>query len=233
MSVPQLPLALRAPPDQRFESFIDAPEGALAQLRLLASAQQPDCLYLAGGPGTGKTHLCLSLCAAAGESGRRAAYVPLAAASGRVREALESLDAYEVVAVDGLESVAGNPADELALFDFHNRAKAMQNLLYTSRVSPDALAIGLPDLRSRLSQCARVVLQTLDDAGRRALLRDRAQRRGLAVEEAAFDWMLANVERDPVSLVALLDRLDRESMAAQRKVTVPFVRQVRDSAGTD
>jgi DnaA family protein len=233
VNVPQLPLALRSPPDQRFESFIDAPEGALPQLRLLAMAQQPDCVYLAGGAGTGKTHLCLSLCAAAGELGRRAAYVPLAAASGRVREALESLDAYEVVAVDGLESVAGNAADELALFDFHNRAKAMQqNLLYTSRLAPDALQVGLPDLRSRLSQCVRLVLQTLDDAGRRALLRDRAQRRGLAVEEAAFDWMLANVERDPVSLVALLDRLDRESLAAQRRVTVPFVRQVRDSPGT-
>jgi len=233
VSVPQLPLALRSPPDQRFESFIDAPEGALPQLRLLAMAQQPDCVYLAGGPSTGKTHLCLALCAAAGEMGRRAAYVPLAAASGRVREALESLDSYEVVAVDGLEAAAGNAADELALFDFHNRAKAaQQNLLYTSRVSPDALGIALPDLRSRLSQCVRVVLQTLDDGGRRALLRDRAQRRGLAVEEAAFDWMLANVERDPVSLVALLDRLDRESLAAQRRVTVPFVRQVRDSPGT-
>lgn len=231
--MPQLPLALRSPSDQRFESFIDAPEGAIAQLRLLAMAQQPDCVYLAGGPSTGKTHLCLALCAAAGETGRRAAYVPLAAASGRVREALESLDSYEVVAVDGLEAAAGNAADELALFDFHNRAKAaQQNLLYTSRVSPDALGIVLPDLRSRLSQCVRVVLQTLDDAGRRALLRDRAQRRGLAVEEAAFDWMLANVERDPMSLVALLDRLDRESLAAQRRVTVPFVRQVLDSQGT-
>lgn len=228
--MPQLPLALRAPPDQRFESFIDAPEGVLAQLRLLASARQPDSLYLAGGPGTGKTHLCLSLCAAAEAIGRRAAYVPLAAASGRVREALESLDANDVVAVDGLEYAAGNPADELALFDFHNRAKAMQqNLLYTSRLAPDALQVSLPDLRSRLAQCVRIVLQTLDDAGRRALLRDRAQRRGLAVEEAAFAWILANVERDPVSLVALLDRLDRASLAAQRRVTVPFVRQVLDT----
>lgn len=230
--MPQLPLALRSPPDQRFESFIDAPDGAVSQLRLLAMAQQPDCVYLAGGPSTGKTHLCLSLCAAAGAMGRRAAYVPLAAASGRVREALESLDAYEVVALDGLEAAAGDAADELALFDFHNRARsAQQNLLYTSRVSPDALGIALPDLRSRLSQCARVVLQTLDDGGRRALLRDRAQRRGLAVEAAALDWILANVERDPVTLVALLDRLDRESLAAQRKVTVPFVRQVLDSTG--
>ncbi len=93
------------------------------------------------------------------------------------------------------------------------------------------MTITLPDLRSRLSQCARVPLQTLNDQGRRALLRDRAQRRGLAVEESAFDWMLANVDRDPVSLIALLDRLDRESLAAQRRITVPFLRQVLGPTG--
>lgn len=227
MSVPQLPLALRAPPDQRFESFIDAPQGAIEQLRLLASAHQPDCVFVTGAPHTGKTHLCLAMAADASAMKRRVAYVPLAAASGRVREALEALDSYELVAVDGVEAAAGDTGDELALFDFHNRAKAAgQNLLYTSRLSPDALPIGLPDLRSRLSQCARVPLHTLNDEGRRALLKDRARRRGLSVEEAAFDWILANVDRDPVSLIALLDRLDRESLAAQRRVTVPFLRQV-------
>lgn len=232
MSVPQLPLALRAPPDQRFESFIDAPAGAIEQLRLLASAPQPDCVFVSGAPHTGKTHLCLALYASAGEAGRRMAYVPLAAARGRVREALEALDGYQVVAVDGIEAVAGDAADELALFDFHNRAKAArQNLLYTSRLPPDALPIALPDLRSRLAQCARVLLQTLNDQGRRALLKDRAQRRGLAVEEPAFDWMLANVDRDPVSLIGLIERLDRESLAAQRKVTVPFLKQVLGPTG--
>ena len=35
---PQLPLALRYPPDQRLDSFVAAPEGALAQLRVLAEA---------------------------------------------------------------------------------------------------------------------------------------------------------------------------------------------------
>ncbi|HYM86210.1 MAG TPA: DnaA regulatory inactivator Hda, partial [Pseudoxanthomonas sp.] len=56
-----------------------------------------------------------------------------------------------------------------------------------------------------------------------------AQRRGLVLEEAAIDWMLARTERDLVSLIALLDRLDRESLAAQRRITVPFLRQVVDA----
>jgi len=34
---PQLPLALRYPPDQRLETFVAPPPGALAQLQALAS----------------------------------------------------------------------------------------------------------------------------------------------------------------------------------------------------
>jgi DnaA family protein len=103
------------------------------------------------------------------------------------------------------------------------------NLLYAAREVPDALDLVLPDLRSRLSQSARILLHPLDDASRAEVLRDRAQRRGLVLEETAIDWMLSRTDRNLVSLVALLDRLDRESLAAQRRITVPFLRQVMDA----
>lgn len=231
MSVPQLPLALRYPPDQRLESFIAAPPGAIAQLHELAQAREADWLYLAGATGTGKTHLALALCAAADEAGRRAAYLPLTAASGRLRDALDALEGNDVLALDGLEAIAGNRDDQIALFDFHNRARsAGVNLLYTARDVPDILPLVLPDLRSRLSQNARILLHPLDDASRAEVLRDRAQRRGLVLEEAAIDWMLSRTERNLASLVALLDRLDRESLAAHRKITVPFLRRVMDAS---
>lgn len=231
MSVPQLPLALRYPPDQRFESYVGAPPGAIEQLRSLAVAPG-GWVLLVGAAGTGKTHLCLSLCAAAEQDGRRAAYLPLAAAQGRVVDALEALHGNDVIALDGLEALAGDHAGQVALFDFHNRARATScNVVYTAPAAPDALPLGLPDLRSRLGQCSRITLQPLDDAGRGALLRDRARRRGLVLEEPAIDWMLAHVERDPGTLTAVLDRLDRESLAAQRKVTVPFLRRVMEGSG--
>lgn len=232
MSVPQLPLALRYPPDQRLESFIAAPPGAIAQLRALAGAVAADWLYLAGTAGTGKTHLALALCAAAEQAGRRPAYLPLATARGRLGDALDALEGNDVVALDGLEAIAGDRDDEIALFDFHNRARSARlNVLYTACEAPEALALVLPDLRSRLSQNARVVLDTLDDGSRAELLRERAQRRGLVLEEAAIDWMLSRTDRNLTSLLALLDRLDRESLAAQRRITVPFLRQVMERPG--
>ncbi|MEA9725672.1 DnaA regulatory inactivator Hda [Xanthomonas campestris] len=227
MSVPQLPLTLRAPSDQRLDSYIAAPDGLIAQLQAFAAGQLSDWLYLAGPSGTGKTHLALSVCAAAEQAGRSSAYLPLQAAAGRLRDALEALEGRSVVALDGVDSIAGQREDEVALFDFHNRARAAGiTLLYTARQMPDGLALVLPDLRSRLSQCVRISLPVLDDVARAAVLRDRAQRRGLALDEAAIDWLLTHSERELAGLVALLDRLDRESLAAQRRVTVPFLRRV-------
>jgi len=227
VSVPQLPLALRYPPDQRLETYIGAPEGVIAQLRAIAVGARADWIFLAGASGSGKTHLALSLCAAAEQAGRRAAYLPLLAAAGRLREALESLEGHEVIALDGVDAIAGNREDEVALFDFHNRARAAGvALLYTARAMPDGLPLGLPDLRSRLSQCVRIALPVLDDAGRAAVLRERAQRRGLVIDDAAIEWLLTHSGRELGALVAVLDRLDRESLAAKRRITVPFLRSV-------
>ena len=225
MTTPQLPLALRYPPDQRFETYVAAPAGALAQLHALAQTANADWLYLVGPAGVGKTHLALAACAAAEAAGRRSAYLPLKAASGRLHDALDAFHG-EVIALDGLDAIAGTRDDEIALFDFHNRARSAGiAVLYTAQAAPDALDLSLPDLRSRLGQCTRITLSLLDEDGRRDVLRERAQRRGLVLDDAALDWLLRRVDRDLASLTTLLDRLDRASLAAQRRITVPFLRQ--------
>ncbi len=230
----QLPLALRFPPDQRFETFVGAPEGAIALLRAFARAEPGSggvagmaSVYLFGSAGIGKTHLLLAACAEAESAGLRTAYLPLSAAKGRLHAALDAFEHADVLALDGLDAVVGARDDEIALFDAHNRAHdAGRRVLYSACATPDALDLTLPDLRSRLSQCARIPLDPLDDAGRAEVLRLRAQRRGLQLDDAAIDWLLKRVDRDLGSLTALLDRLDRESLAAQRRLTVPFLRSV-------
>ncbi len=228
---PQLPLALRYPPDQRLETFAGN-RALVAQLQgFAAGAAGARMLLLVGPSGSGKTHLALAACAQAEAAGRRAAYLPLATARGRLGTALEAMHAFDLVALDGLDAVAGGPDDELALFDFHNRIHdAGRQLLYTARVAPAALGVGLPDLRSRLGQCTRAALEPLDDSGRRELLRLRAVRRGLQVDEAAIDWLLRRVDRDPGSLATLFERLDVAALAAQRRLTVPFLREVLGGA---
>lgn len=221
----QLPLALRYPPDQRFETFVGA-AAAIATLRALCEGVG-DWTYLDGAAGTGKTHLALAACAQAEADARTAAYLPLATAAGRLGEALQALEGRDLVALDGLEAIAGARDDEIALFDFHNRARAAGiAVLYTARAAPAGLPLSLPDLASRLSQCVRIALPVLDDDGRAEVLRLRARRRGLQFDEAAIAWLLRHAGRDLAGLAAHLDALDRASLAAQRRITVPFLREV-------
>lgn len=219
MSHPQLPLALRYPPDQRFDSFMGAP----LAVELLASPRE--WVYLSGPPGSGKTHLLLAACAHASEQARRAAYLPLAHARGHLRDLLAMQEQAGLVALDGLDAIAGEREDEIALFDFHNRARAAGTaVVYAARDAVPHLPLGLPDLRSRLAQCTQLPLTPLDEPGRRELLRRRAEARGLQLDDAVVDYLFRRVGRDLASLAALLDQLDRASLSAQRRLTVPFVR---------
>ncbi|QNN71476.1 DnaA regulatory inactivator Hda [Thermomonas carbonis] len=223
---PQLPLALRAPADQRLERYLRAPSGLLEQLQALASGDMVDALYLQGTGAAGKTHLLLGGCALATALGKQAAYLSLANVRGRLREAAEGLDG-DLIALDDIDAIAGHRDDEVALFDLHNRLRdAGRSVLYAASMAPDALPLLLPDLRSRLAQCTRWTLPVLDDDARAELLRQRAAARGLDFDDAALDWMLRRCSRDLGTLTALFERLDRASLAAQRRLTVPFLRQV-------
>lgn len=222
----QLPLSLRFPSDQRFEGYVGA-QPLVAQLAAVARGGREDWVFVSGPAASGKTHLLIAACAEAAARGRRATFLPLAAFAGRLRDALAAQEGAALIALDGLEAMAGAREDEIALFDFHNRARAAgAALLYAAREGPQHLPLSLPDLRSRLSQCTQVALAPLDDDGRREVLRRRAAARGLTLDEGVLDWLLRRVGRDLATLTALLDRLDRESLAAQRRVTVPFLRSL-------
>jgi DnaA family protein len=146
--------------------------------------------------------------------------------AGRLGDALVGAERSALLCLDGVDSSAGKREDEEALFHFHNRVRAEGcRVIYAAQTMPAALPLVLPDLRSRLEQCTRLALEPLDEAGRRLVLRRRAERRGLELDDAVLDFLFRRVGRDLGSLTALLDRLDRESLAAQRRITVPFLRR--------
>ena len=119
--VPQLPLALHTPPEQRLSRYIDAPSGLPEALHALATGASANGVYLHGAHATGKTHLLLATCAEAEVAGLRAAYLALRGLRGRLRAATEGLEVADLLALDDVDAVAGSREDEIALFDLHNR----------------------------------------------------------------------------------------------------------------
>lgn len=229
---PQLPLALRWPHRQRFEHFhAGANAAALAAVQALVGDADAPWVYLYGAPGSGRSHLLMAACQAASVAGRIVQYLPLATL-GDSAAALRGSAGSELLAVDDLDVIAGHREAEHALFDLYNRARAEGNaLLFAADATPLQLDLVLPDLRSRLGACAQFGLKPLDDDERRVVLKAQAGSRGIQLDDSVLDWLFARYARDLGALLALLDRLDQASLAARRRITVPFLRVLLREAG--
>ncbi|MEO5829384.1 MAG: DnaA regulatory inactivator Hda [Rhodanobacter sp.] len=230
--IPQLPLVLRWPRRQRFEQLhagTNAP--ALTAVQLLALQPGASWVYLAGAAGSGRSHLLIAACHAANATGRTVQYLPLATLSDQAA-ALRGVAGSEVLALDDLQAIAGNREAEHALFDLYNQARAEGTaLLFAADATPTHLVLGLPDLRSRLGACTQFALKPLDDAERREVLKEQAAGRGIQLDDVVLDWLFARYARDLGALLDLLDRLDQASLAAQRRITVPFLRDFLRETG--
>ncbi|UXI70643.1 DnaA regulatory inactivator Hda [Tahibacter amnicola] len=226
--VQQLPLGWRWPAQQRFETFFVGTNGAaVAAVQGAATGADTAWVFLHGAEGSGRTHLLIAACHAASEAGLSAQYLPLSALAAPREQAIRGFGGSDVLAVDDVHAIAGEREAEHALFDLYNRCRAEgSTLLFAASAAPGQIGIGLPDLISRLSSCTQATLQTLDDDARRDILRARAEARGMVLDDAVLDFLFSRYARDLGSLGSLLDRLDRESLAAQRRITVPFLRQL-------
>ncbi|MGN6313404.1 MAG: DnaA ATPase domain-containing protein, partial [Rhodanobacteraceae bacterium] len=192
---PQLPLGLRWPSHQRLDTYLAGANGAaLGSVRAVALGESNAWLYLRGARGSGKTHLLIGACRLALEKERNARYLPLASLGEPRAEAIASFGAEEgeLLAIDDVQAIAGDQGAERALFDLYNRARESRaTLLFAASASPNQLGVQLPDLVSRLSACTQLGLQALDESGRRAVLRSRAQQRGLEIDDNVLDWLFA------------------------------------------
>ncbi len=219
----QLPLGIRLDAGASFEAFVPG-SNATALAAVQGATRSGGFVYLWGEAGCGRSHLLQAAVRAADAAGRRAAYLPLAALAPA---ALEDLDALEFVALDDLDVVGRDRAWERALFVAYEALRgAGAGIVAASRVAPAGLPLALADLRSRLSSAAVFHLRALDDAGKQEALTLRARLRGLELPAETGQYLLTRYARDMHALCRLLDELDLASLAAQRRLTVPFVKSV-------
>jgi DnaA-homolog protein len=215
----QLALGVRLRADALFESFWPGLNGeVVAALQM----QNSSPLWLWGAPGSGKTHLLQAVCAAAGEA---AAYFPLDRSLALPPEALAGFERTRVLCIDDVDAVAGNLAWERSLFHLFNEAAELRTrLIFAAALPPRQADWSLEDWRSRAGSCVVYQLRELDDEGRVEALRLRAAQRGLQLPYETSEYLLKRMPRDLRSLFDILDHLDEASLVAQRRLTIPFIR---------
>jgi len=223
----QLPLGVRLPDRAVFASFLPGRNTeALAHARALAQGEIRGVTWICGPAGSGKTHLLQAICAAASERSR-AGFVPLAQLADFGGGVLDGLGELECLCIDDLDRVAGDAAWERRLFALLRETEEAGGALAVAAAAPPALQRwALADLGSRLGAGAVFQLRPLDEAEQQAALELRARLRGLELPEETWQWLRRRYPRDMRLLYQLLDTLDEASLAAQRRLTVPFIRDV-------
>jgi len=229
----QIPLGVRLPDRALFESFLPARNAqALEHLRQVALGATSGLTWLCGPAGCGKTHLLQAVCAASAER-TRAGYVPLGAVAPLGLGVLDGLPQLECLCLDDVDCIAGQGEWERAIFAMLRELEDTGGRLVLAARSPPALLEwALPDLGSRCAAGAVFQLRVLDEGEQYAALQLRARLRGLELPEETWQWLRRRFPRDMRTLYEVLDRLDEAALAAQRRLTVPFIREVLRAART-
>ena len=205
---------------------------AVNTLEVMAEGSGESQVFLWGPAESGKSHLLQAVCHRAAQCGLSTAYLPLRSVGMQDAAALEGMADLAVLCIDDLDVVTGRPDWEQALFHLINASRAQgHRLVFAAQQNPAYLGVRLPDLASRLLWGPVFRLQPLDDAAKLAALMQRARRRGFELPQEAGQYLLRNCPRDLGHLLEILDRLDTATLAAQRRVTVPFIKAVLGAEG--
>ncbi|HYJ52560.1 MAG TPA: chromosomal replication initiator DnaA [Allosphingosinicella sp.] len=122
--------------------------------------------------------------------------------------------------------------DEEDLFHAWNEAQEKRKpLLIVSGRPPPQWKITLPDLRSRLAATPQMEIGLPDDALIGQLIIKLLGDRGIAAPQEVGDFLVPRIERSYISVMRVVDILDRVMLSHHRRMTVPLAKRALDEAG--
>lgn len=223
----QIPLAIVDAAPKRLQNFTRGGNGLVVDIiAALADSDEVKQVYLWGPPQSGKSHLLVALHRQYLELSRRSFYVSLSDTT-LTPVLLDSLDNYDLIAIDDVNCVAGHAEWERSLFNLINSVRdSGGKILFGASSAPTAANWALADLVSRFSWGPVLKLVALNENEIRDAMLASADQRGMRMDEEAADFLLKRYRRDVGSLLAAIETLDTESLAAGReRITIPFLKR--------
>jgi DnaA family protein len=218
MTGAQIPLALKPPRRPTFGNFIAGPNASL--IETLSSGLEPGQWYfLAGPPGSGRSHLLSASFADLIRSGNDAKFIALTA---QPNWALLDKTDGDFVLVDDVDALAGDSDGERLLFNALNRWRERRTAVVMSGAGRSGFA--LPDLASRLGQAVRLTIKPLDETDLRKLLGRLSAEHEVALGRGAADYLITRGPRSPADLVRLFEQLVLRALSEQRTLSIPLIR---------
>lgn len=225
----QLPLAIQLNHQTTLQDYCWGDNNFLKQQLMLTLAGAGErFIYLWGEPGCGKSHLLQGSCQYASAQELSCVYLPLACLKDWGANILEDLEQQHLIAIDDIDVIAHDHQWQEALFHLYNRVRDNEKtlLLISGKRAPSLLNIQLADLRSRLSWGLTLPIIELNDELKISVLQQHAKKSGFELTSSVAFFLLNRCSRSMHDLYQILEQLDSASLAAKRKITIPFVKTI-------
>jgi len=216
----QFVLDLARPESPSFDNFVagDNREPIAALRALCASTSPENGILLWGAAGAGKSHL-LHAAAALAATVRPV----IECATPHDAPSIADVPPAALVVVDALDSA--DPAEQGRLFTLINQLPAAGGQWIAAAASPPASLPLRDDLRTRVALGLVFEVVPLADEDKSVALAAYARERGFRLSDDVIAYLLVHGRRDMATLVTTLAALDRHSLAIQRAITVPMLRE--------
>jgi len=227
----QLPLQFEFQSNQKFNTFYPADnQEVITHLKNILI--NDDLLtFLWGEPATGKTHLLQATSLESSALDQSTFYFSLNKLTLPSADMLNGLESFDLVCFDNIEQISGNDEWEQAFFNFFNcHRDANKRLLLSASCPPKFLDMQLPDLKTRMAWGLTLKLAPLNEQQQLQALIYKAHELGFEVPLNVGRFLMTHYARDLPSIWSLLQQIEQATLAAQRKLTIPFLKQIMSTS---
>lgn len=226
----QFPLQFEFQANKGFDTFYPATNAdIITELHELISGQGEQHIFIYGDAGYGKSHLLQASCQLAHKNGINPFYYPFNKRRLPPLTMFDGLEQIKLVCFDDVDEIVGLLDWEQAFLNFFNQhLENNHRLILSANAHPDDLNIKLPDLKTQLMSSLALKLQPLADEESVSALICKASYMGLTISPKVGHFLLSHYASDLPSLWILLGQLDKATLSAQRKLTIPFLKQIME-----
>jgi len=228
----QLPLQFEFQSNQNFNTFYPGGnEEIINHLQHIFNNNEQQ-IFLWGEAGTGKTHLLQAICQESNQQNKTSFYFSFRKTLPN-SEMLNGLENFDLVCLDNIELIAQNPDWEQAFFNFFNLHRDNnKQLIISAHCPPKYLPFQLPDLKTRMGWGLTLKIAPLTDEQLLNALIYKANDLGFEIPVNVGRFLIAHYAKDLPSIWMLLDKINHATLAAKRKLTIPFLKQIMSEQNT-
>ncbi len=230
----QMPLPISLPERAIFDNYVPGSNLLLFNsLRDVFSAHYNDQqIFLWSKHRVGKSHLLQAVCHLAASKSKQIAYIPLHELTTSDPAILDDLEGLDAICIDDIHLVVSDNDWATNLFRLINACRDRNTILILSAAEhPREMSLPFEDLRSRLLWGAVFHVKRLSDSELLSSLYSRASEKGLDFPVDAAEFLVKRFARDTAELLQFLDKLDHESLAQKRRITIPLIKNVMAQLG--